>query len=56
MATTEQTANGVVGPEAAGPETISSIAQDLTNQGAAPLTAPDVSMETPAATEGVAGK
>ena len=56
MATTEQTANGVVGPEAAGPETVSSIVQDPTNQGAAPSSAPDTSMEAPVATEGDAGK
>lgn len=56
MATTEQTANGVVGPEAAGSETVSSIVQDPTNHGAAPLSAPDTSMEAPAATEVAAGK
>lgn len=53
---TEQTANGAVGPEAAGPETISSVVQDPTLQGAAPLTTPDTSVEAPAAVQGAAGK
>lgn len=53
---TEQTANGVVLPEAAGAETTSSIVQDPTVQGAAPLTTPDTSTEAPAAVEGAAGK
>lgn len=53
MATTEQTANGVVGPEAAGSETV---AQDPTLEGSAPLSAPDTSMEAPTATEGAQGK
>lgn len=56
MATAEQTANGVAAPaEAAQP--IPSAAQDpTTSQSAAPLAASDTPMETPAATEGAAGK
>lgn len=56
MATPKQTANGVVVPaEAAQP--VPSAAQDpTTSQSAAPVAAPDTSMETPGSTEGAAGK
>lgn len=56
MATAEQTANGVVVPAGAA-QPVPSAAQDpTTSQSAAPVAAPDTSMETPTSTEGAAGR